>query len=328
MSCPDAFNCLNIEAKDGETYISSCCVMPSWKVDNIDFINDENFKRIREQWNDGEWPDECSYCRTAEDRGDRSRRHGSIEWEEVNLNDGVDYTDKILKIDYWTGNNCNLRCAICGPRFSVAWQKELGIEKQKRVTQTNKFWKTLDVDEVKWVHFNGGEPMLVDEHWELLKKIKNKENVVLNYNTNASVLPKPELVDLWSQFKLVVLDFSIDDIGKRFEYQRYPAKWEKIVENLFWFREQMPVNVMFGVNTSLGILNYNNYHHLKNWFNENFSTNRVTDPVRLGWQSTNGILSKDVKDKRKVVEYLNRLDKRRGSNWRETFPELIDFLYN
>lgn len=328
MSCPDAFNCLNLEVKDSKTYISSCCIMPTWEVDTIDFANDKNFVKIRKQWNRGEWPSECNACKIEENAGNTSRRQGAIQWHKNNIDLEKDYSNKILKIDYWTGNTCNLRCAICGPHYSIAWEKELGIEKQQRVTRTNQLWKDIAVDELKWVHFNGGEPLLVDEHWQLLKKISNKENVILNYNTNASVLPKQELIDLWSQFKLVVLDFSIDDIEERFEYQRYPAKWHKVTENLFWFRENMPVNVMFEINTSVGLLNYYNYDNLKKWFQTNFYENRLGDPIKLRCQLTNGLLRKDINDKKKVIEYLNSLDNRRNTNWKTTFPELVDFLLN
>ncbi len=36
------------------------------------------------------------------------------------------------------------------------------------------------------------------------------------------------VLSLWEQFRLVQLDFSIDDTGQQFEYQRYPAKWDQI----------------------------------------------------------------------------------------------------
>jgi len=161
-----------------------------------------------------------------------------------------------------------------------------------------------------------------------MKKIENKNRVVLTYNTNGSICPKQELIDLWSQFKMVILDFSIDDIEDRFEYQRYPARWKTIVKNLYWFRENMPVNVMFNINTAIGLLNYSNYHNLQKWFKANFSKNRLSDPVHLQCQPTLGLLQKNPIDKEKVVEYLNSLDIRRGTNWKTTFPELVDFLLN
>lgn len=323
MSCPDAFNCLNLETRDNKTYISACCVMPVWEVDTIDFYSDTKLNNVRQDWNNGKWPAECKTCQKNENIGNYSRRQGAINWAKSNGLPADRFNEvKLLKIDYYTGNTCNLRCAICGPHDSSGWQKELGIEKQKRFIYTNQRWEDISTDELLWVHFNGGEPLLIDEHWNLLKKIKNKNQVVLTYNTNASVLPKQDLIDLWSEFKLVILDFSIDDIGKRFEYQRYPAKWEQVVKNLFWFKENMPVNVIFEVNTTLGILNYSNYHNLQKWFNKNFSTNRVTDPVRLKTQETVGILSHQNKNKKQIVEYLNILDSRRDTDWKMTFPEL------
>lgn len=326
MTCPDAFNCLNLEVKNGKVKMSACCAMHAWEVEKIDFFNDPTLVKIRQQWNNKQWPEECSFCRKSEELGNNSRRKGSIQWAIDHLGIRHDQFNevKLIKLDYYAGNTCNLRCAICGPNDSIAWQKELGIAKNERVVDQNLI--DINTDDIAWIHFTGGEPLLIDEHWNVLKSVKQKENVVLNYNTNGTTLPKQELIDLWSQFKYVMIDFSIDDIGNRFEYQRYPAKWENVVENLFWFRENMPVNVMFAINTSLGLLNHSNYDNLKKWFNENFSTNRVKDRVYLRWQPTVGILSKDVEDKRRVRKYLNDLDSRRGTRWKETFPELVDFL--
>lgn len=327
MTCPDAFSCLNLTTKDDKVYMSACCVMPPWKVDNIDFFNDQKLNKIRKQWSQNEWPKECKICQDNEEVGNYSRRQGSIDWAKNHGLTKEQFNEvKLLKLDYYTGNTCNLRCAICGPHDSISWQKELGISKENRLINETSI--KVNTDNIKWVHFNGGEPFLIDRHWKLLKSIEHKDQVVINYNTNATILPKKELVDLWRQFKLVVIDFSIDDIGERFEYQRYPAKWDNVVENLFYLREHMPVNVMFAVNTALGILNYHNYPNLQKWFRENFSTNRVTDPVRLKVQETVGILSYRNKNNKRIVEYLNTLDARRNTNWKLVFPELVEKLLN
>lgn len=326
MSCPDAFNCLNLEVKNGKVLMSACCAMHGWEVEKIDFFNDPTLTKIRQQWNNNEWPEECNFCHNSEKLGNYSRRLGSIDWakNQFGLSDDQLNEVKLLKLDYYAGNTCNLRCAICGPEDSIAWQKELGIAKKQRVVDQNLM--DIDTDNIKWIHFTGGEPLLIDEHWKLLKSVKHKDQVMLNYNTNGTTLPKQELIELWSLFKFVMIDFSIDDIGERFEYQRYPAKWENVVENLFWFRENMPVNVMFAVNTALGLLNHKNYDNLKKWFDENFSTNRVTDPVHLRWQPTVGILSQHVEDKQKVIAYLDAIDSRRKTNWKTTFPDVKEIL--
>lgn len=40
------------------------------------------------------------------------------------------------------------------------------------------------------------------------------------------------MTKLLKKFKKVYLNFSIDDIGKRFEYQRKGANWNEVVENM------------------------------------------------------------------------------------------------
>jgi hypothetical protein len=37
---------------------------------------------------------------------------------------------------------------------------------------------------------------------------------------------------VWKNFKKVYIGFSFDGMGKEFEYQRHPAKWNKMLENL------------------------------------------------------------------------------------------------
>ena len=130
----------------------------------------------------------------------------------------------LLRLDYWTGDLCNLACVICGPQNSSVWKQQLNIPINRRINSVNDFWTNLDLTKIKFVHFNGGEPLLSKEHVKFLHAFPNKEQVTLNYNTNGTILPGKELNDLWLQFKLVQLDFSIDDIGDRFEYQRWPAK--------------------------------------------------------------------------------------------------------
>lgn len=315
MTCKEPFSCLNIQ----EDKISSCCLMATWKVNFIDFDNDTRLNEIRKTWLSGNWPDACINCKKTEDAGKISRRQSVNMWyDENNIQEG-----KLARIDYWTGNICNLRCAICGPENSIAWQKELGISKQTREIVTNNSWKNLDLTYLRWIHFNGGEPLLIDEHIELLKSIPNPSQVHLNYNTNGTVRPSIELIKLWEKFKLVQIDFSIDGIGKRFEYMRYPANWNQVKENLFWFRNTMPVNTMFDINATISILNQACIKDTQTWFFQNYNQNRLGDPVVFRTQDAYGCLSLNA-DKSAAIKYLDSLDKRRGTNWKEIFPELID----
>jgi hypothetical protein len=323
-TCYDAFKNINIVSQGDHLAISPCCVSPVKSIDKIDFKNDSYLNQVREGWHSGKFPSACNDCKKTESSGMISRRQGSIQWYTDHNSDNTDID--LIRLDYWTGDLCNLACVICGPDNSSKWKQELSIPIQSRHVVVNKFWRSLDLTTLKFIHFNGGEPLLSKEHVAFLKEIPNKSRVHINYNTNATVLPDQYLLDLWSEFQLVQLDFSIDDIRERFEYQRYPAKWAKVVDNLGWFIDHAPHNCMFAVNTSVGILNHANVDNLTQWLKENFHTTRFTDPIEHRQQLVLGIFRLGGL-KKQAIEFLDACDRRRGTNWKTTFPELVDTVF-
>jgi sulfatase maturation enzyme AslB (radical SAM superfamily) len=178
------------------------------------------------------------------------------------------------------------------------------------------------------VHFNGGEPLLSKTHVEFLQALPNKDQIYINYNTNATILPDQTLLDLWQQFKLVQIDFSIDDVEQRFEYQRYPANWKQVTNNLQWYIDHVPHNCMFAVNTTVSILNHANLDKLNLWLTNNFYVSKFTDPIAHRQQFAGGLFALDGATERihQIKQFLESCDARRGTNWRATFPELVDYL--
>jgi len=326
-TCIDAFKNLNIVNYNNQLLLSPCCISPLQPADKIEFYDNQHLKQIRNEWTQGHFPGACVSCQSTEKLTGVSRRIHSNSW----YRDHGYYNDivEMIRLDYWTGDQCNLACAICGPHSSSTWKQELKLEIPLEKTIVNKFWKTLDLAQLKFVHFNGGEPLLSKEHVNFLQSIPNKKQVQLNYNTNATVLPTAQLLDLWEQFDLIKLDFSIDDIGERFNYQRYPADWNQVTNNLQWFLTQGPHNCMLAVTTSVGALNYYTIAELNQWLNQNFYISRFTDPIQHCRQNVTGVLSLDnIKYPHKIQDYLNSLDSRRGTDWKSTFPELKSILSN
>jgi sulfatase maturation enzyme AslB (radical SAM superfamily) len=326
MTCIDIFKNINIVVRQNLLEISPCCISPGRSADAVDFLNNEYLVSLRNEISTGELPTACSSCKNAEDAGLTSRRQGSNSWYKDH---GLYNKDvELIRMDYWTGDTCNLACVICGPFYSSVWKQELGLPVELQKSTVNQFWKTIDLSKIQFIHFNGGEPLLSKEHVKFLHAIEHKENVHLNYNTNGTILPSKELLDLWKQFKLVQLDISIDDIEERFEYQRYPAKWNQVTANLQWYINNAPHNCMFATNTSVGILNHSALARLEEWLQTNFHTTRFTDPIEHRQQFTNGIFSLKDADKRKsrIISTLDSIDQRRNTDWRATFPELVKHL--
>lgn len=319
MICFDPFKNSFISATPGGIGVSPCCLVPPKTVEHLDFQNNEYLNAFRSQWKLGQVPTSCQKCVQDEKEFGSSRRQDSIQWYR---NNNLDNTDvDLVTLDFWVGNVCNLRCAICSEKWSSAWQAELGLHNSD-LHSVNSFWKDLDLTKVRAVHFNGGEPLLSKEHVKFLEALPNKGSVIVSYNTNGTILPSEKLIELWSDFELVKIVFSIDDVEDAFEYQRFPAKWADVTKNLKWFVDHAPVNCMFGVHTTVSILNSHRMDQLNTWLDENFNQNRCGDPVFRSTHLATGRL-----DLRTVTastfEFLDSIDRRRGLNWRELFPELL-----
>jgi len=314
--CLDVYKNLNIQIENNSVAISPCCLfLPPQPTNKIEFQNNPLLVDVRQQWDNDTIPENCVGC---------NRHKNSNRWYDDN--GYKDTSVELIRIDYSVGDVCNLKCVICGPNNSSAWKEELKIPIVERKQTVNYAWKELDLTTLKFIHFNGGEPLLSKEHIKFLHAIPIKSLVHINYNTNGTILPSEELLRIWKQFKLIQIDFSIDDIGDRFEYQRYPAKWNQVSENLQWYIDKAPVNCMFAVNTTVSILNQDNLINLNQWLSKNFNANRVTDPIEYRTQDATGIFAVANKNKKQIIDFLNSCDQRRSTDWKKTFPELVEKL--
>lgn len=243
----------------------------------------------------------CRHCYNAELNGLTSRRQGSKKFYEIYIDDTNINQSAPQSIDYSVGNLCNLKCVICGPSNSSAWfsdYQSLYPVTDIKLTKYNKF-NQLEIDDptlltnLKNIHFHGGgEPLLSDNHANLLKKIKEIKglgDLHVHYNTNGTKIVDREILDLWSECRLVELYFSIDDIGERFNYQRTGASWEQVIQNIRWFKENMAPNHMFKINCTWSYLNIYFLDELVSWHQTDFCSNRLGDPVNLILQKAVGV---------------------------------------
>jgi hypothetical protein len=141
---------------------------------------------------------------------------------------------------------------------------------------------------IRAVHFHGGgEPLLSNNHVQLLKQIeqvKGLGDVRVFYNTNGTQKVNDQILELWSRCQLIEIYFSIDDIGSRFDYQRTGANWQQVLDNLDWYHSNMPHNHMFYVNCVWSYLNLFYLNELVDWHRYNFANNRFGDPTQLIFQ--------------------------------------------
>jgi radical SAM protein with 4Fe4S-binding SPASM domain len=219
--------------------------------------NSDNMKKLRLQMTNGEKPEVCSKCFTREEVTNESNRtyhnldfpHVIKEIPKITLADG---TCTKMDLKYWDfrfSNLCNFKCRSCGPRYSSAWvpdARKLGWPiKEEKVTnisgvnnKSNYRFLKDQVQHVEKIYFAGGEPLLMDEHWEILDMLVEAKrfDVYICYNTNCSTFTygKKNVLDYWAQWNKGQVHVwpSIDELGDRAELLRSGTVWSKIETNL------------------------------------------------------------------------------------------------
>lgn len=237
----------------------------------------------------------CSTCYKEEAAGRISRRQNSFKTYENYLNYDNTSPNDILGLDYCLGNVCNLKCVICKPNNTSGLYEEfkkiypeIKFEKYDKHSQSGLNDKEF-LNKLKLIHFHGGgEPLLSNNHTLILKQIDDLSDVRVFYNINATVRTNLEVLQLWKKCKLVEIYFSIDAIGKQFDYQRTNGHWEEVVDNIKWFKKMAPVNVMLNINCTWSALNIYYLDAVVDWKKEMLDTNRVGDPVNLLFQKAVG----------------------------------------
>ena len=235
----------------------------------------------------GQKPKTCQRCWDEEAAGRVSKRINSrIRLKEYY--DNVDFNnlhpDQLWFIDLKLGNICNLKCRICGSWSSSKWAKEEidyvpDIDRKTHLAykflqegawprETEVFWDNLKtlLPNIKYFEFTGGEPFLIEQHFELLRyAVENDyaKNIEIHYNTNGTVFP--EAAELWDNFKHVEIAFSIDNTGARFEYERYGARWDEVQDNIAKFTAMRSNKISTQLCTTMNIQNVYYLPELCDW---------------------------------------------------------------
>lgn len=258
--CPLAFHGIYIERlPNGKNVVAPCCLAEkSAPVDIIDFKNNPHLVKIRKEFEQGNKPKQCKQCWRLEEHGGESRR---LVYQDM-YRDVVD-PEGLVTLDYNTLPICNAKCVICSPKYSSTWATEAGAwEIKDTVKNTNDHLKDIDLSGIKHVYFNGGEPLLTDEHVNILKQVKDAD---ITYSTNGSCFPKEHVLDLWRQQKRVTVFFSIDAIGENFNRIRERLDWNQVSNNISKMHLELD-NVVIECSYTLGGHNVYDLEPTINWF--------------------------------------------------------------
>jgi MoaA/NifB/PqqE/SkfB family radical SAM enzyme len=282
--------------------VRPCCLADDEIVDDsgIKFdLNTANFasiqhsgymQNLRQEFLDKKQPETCRKCWNEENAGRTSKRMHTIDRLKHMISDQpwTWHAKPLMFLDLKLGNICNLKCRICGSWSSSTFAAEelahLNTSENRKQNyhyrmlrqgswprENPKFWQEMDqiVDQIKYIEFTGGEPFMIQEHFDLLQRLVDQGqsgNIEIHYNTNGTQYPA-HAESIWRHFKTVEISFSIDDVGKRFEYQRSNAVWSEVEENIKKFRSMRDRNhnMQLQVCSTVNVFNVYYLEHLANW---------------------------------------------------------------
>lgn len=317
--------------------------------------------RVREHFlSTNEFLPNCTECKLAEEAGGWSLR------KAPDLAGIID--NYPTRFEVKLGNLCNLACRICDPLSSSKWVKELSEQnlisasdfahcKSKKIwtapTSRNDVLRMLP--RLKQLHFTGGEPLIEKEHIDIVQmaiETGAASDIDLIYNSNGTVFDE-KIVKYWMDFRYVTLNLSIDDVGPRYEYERYGAQWDKVKENLKKYRILQNENSRrfgFVIFTTVSIFNVYYLDEIMAELAEIVGSRPIHLsvlylPLHYNIMSLPAVLKSRVTDKIKdapnigpVLSYMNaedwsynlpitretisRDDRYRGQNFSQVFPEI------
>jgi radical SAM protein with 4Fe4S-binding SPASM domain len=305
----------------GEAY--PCCMtemkdkIGNTKTQSLEEIwNDQPLKDIRLRMLNEQSVEGCRRCYEQEEAGFFSMRLSSNKHFGHNIH-FVDATEEDgsapMHLTYWDirfSNLCNLRCRSCGHIFSSNWYddhvkiyeieggKDRADEWKSRHPRLyfagrkdNDIYEQLEkhIDELEQVYFAGGEPLIMEEHYRLLRTLIDRKmtHVRLIYNTNFSEMryKKTNVLDLWPEFDSVSIGASLDAMGPLGEYMRKGTNWAQVEQNREEMLKKCP-NVDFYISPTLSVMNawqITEFH--RNWVDKGFikpqdlNVNILQDPA-------------------------------------------------
>jgi len=239
----------------------------------------------------------CQKCWDMERKGHKSLRQdynrhiGKIlakHWDKNfdkrntklwNVLNNIDFNN-VDSFDLKLGNLCNLKCIMCGPKFSTQLYAEAKLNPSleqfypemvppQTWPESKKFKEWIKTNTVDSMHikFTGGEPMMNPWLMDVLANITDtqKSKCILHFTTNLTILNQ-SLLEMFSKFKEVWISISVEGIGATLEYARYGHKWIDLKSNIEILRNFgmnkkifLEINHVIQASTILGVFDLAKY---------------------------------------------------------------------
>lgn len=304
----------------------------------------------------------CASCQSLEQSNYKFLRGLYNDLFKTSTVDYSSTTDFICKgVDLHWGSTCQLKCITCWAEQSSSIAKEQNIPIKN--ISTDDANNIIDIivknqEVMEEIYLSGGEPTLIKHNLSLLQQLdetKLNSNCIIRVNTNMMFDEKNSIVNELLRFPNVLFTISADGLYERFEYIRRGAKWNTFINNLNILQKthfKWRLNIVFFVGSALTLphthrffidnygitdLTINQLTNQKNILCRNLSDELshkckelllehkyiYKDNKNLGGQIDNCITELSEPAEMSYISFFEYFDKLEGTNWKQTFKELI-----
>ena len=256
-----------------------------------EFKNSEVYREVvdtmKTKWHPG-----CAPCKKVED----SNRKPSLR---EYANEKYSSSPGLESIEFSLSNDCNLKCRMCGPKYSNKWVDLIHENPHLIRTQDHDKYTLfehnpevdvedllsgVDLSRLKIIKYLGGEPFIstkISRLFEILDERGVIDKIEFHTNTNCTFFPE-KLLPYLNKFKNMVITLSIDGYGRLNDYIRDGKDW-KIVEEtaMKWARLSWTTNMYLLVTPSVQAYNIHDIHNIHAFAKSNnikFKTQNVSRP--------------------------------------------------
>jgi sulfatase maturation enzyme AslB (radical SAM superfamily) len=279
--------------------------------------NSADIKEARLKMMRGESVPACVKCVEQEERGYQSMR----ESKDMGLNFSRTEKDGYVghapsSMELHLGNLCNLKCKMCGQQYSNQIGKELleigevepkFLEWIRKESGNVNIWTNNLSVEYRWFENNkiknklfnyianhitdmvviGGEPTVIPEFWELFTYLDSHDKLSamdITLTTNLTNV-NPRMTDWLPKLKAWTIWASVDGLGERTEYIRYPSNFNKVVENLNFYKNlSRTSNGRIVLSPAIQLLNIDQLDDILKWWLQ-FSEGKLDDKFGVSWMA-------------------------------------------
>lgn len=285
--------------------------------------NNEYFKKIRRDFLNERWPENCKRCEYVESLKGQSKRLEENKYhyelnkhliDQTNTDGSVSYYPP--NIDIRVGTICNLKCIHCGTGASSKWYEDkLLLNKypntefynidNKWIEQDSFIWDNIkeNLDQTKKFNFLGGEPFANKQHNKFIEEISKTnqaKGITLQYVSNGTLLTE-KILDQLSNFGNVIIRLSVDAIGIPGEYFRFPIKWKTFEQKLSLMQKYAEKYKIFDIGVQWTCSNISMFYLVETYdfIKQNYPQiiflfcNHVEWPVHMSAQ----VLPRELKEK-------------------------------